>query len=277
MRTLLIDADILAYQSAAANEQRIDWGDGVVTRNADLREAKRTARDALDALVAELEADDFIICLSDDFNNFRKGIYPAYKSNRKGVERPVHLYDLKEWLSEKYPTQTRSYLEADDVMGILATEPHTGERIIVSEDKDMQTVPALLYNPNRHILGVREISPDEAERFMFWQAICGDQTDGYPGCPGAGPKAADAILDLNMAYFPVHREITRGPRKGEIETKWTLAESDEPTWRRIVSAYVKAGLGEADAAIQVNLARILKHTDFDGSRPIKWVPPVEAN
>jgi hypothetical protein len=33
---------------------------------------------------------------------------------------------------------------------------------------------------------------------------------------------------------------------------------------------VKAGLTEADAVVQVNLARILKHSDIDGNRVIPW-------
>lgn len=274
LRTLLIDADILAYQCSAATEQRIDWGDGVVSRIADFREARRSARDRIDALVADLQADNLIICLSDDFDNFRKELYPPYKSHRQRVERPTHLYDLKEWLSEKYPTRMIRFLEADDVLGIAATEPHSGERIIVSEDKDLQTVPALLYNPARHILGVREITPEDAERFMLWQAICGDPTDGYPGCPGSGPAAADRLLE-GRGWEPYVHVFQRGPRRGTEEVRWREVEMGR--WPAIVSAYRKAGLTEDDAVVQVNLARILKHGDFDGKRPIKWVPPRGAN
>jgi DNA polymerase I len=155
-------------------------------------------------------------------------------------------------------------------MGILATEPHQGERIIVSQDKDMQTIPGLLYNPNKHILGVRSISPEEAERFMLWQAICGDQTDGYPGCPGSGPAAAERLLD-GFGWETFTHTFKSGPRKGQTEDRWREVDMG-CRWAAIVSAYEKAGLGEADAVIQVNLARILKASDFDGKRPIRWAP-----
>lgn len=268
-RTLLIDADILAYQSSASNEQRIDWGDGITSHAADLKQAKRDARDALDHLVEKLDADDFIVCLSDDFQNFRKDFYPPYKTNRKDTVRPEHLYDIKEWLGQKYPTQLRPRMEADDVMGILSTEPHTGDRIIASADKDMQTIPGLLYNPNKPELKVRSITAEQAERFMLWQAITGDQTDGYPGCPGSGPKAADQLLD-GQGWESFSHEFRSGPRKGTEETRWRVKEMGR--WAAIVSAYEKAGLSENDAIVQVNCARILKHSDMDGSRIIRWTP-----
>lgn len=268
-RTLLIDADIIAYRASASNEQRIDWGDGVVSCEADFDGAKRDARDTLDALVEQLEATDLIVCLSDDFSNWRKDIYPLYKTNRAETVRPQHLYDMKDWLAETYPTDRRPRLEADDVMGILSTEPHKGERIIVSADKDMQTIPGLLFNPNKDSF-VREVTPEEAERFMLWQGICGDQTDGYPGCPGSGPGAAEPLL-AGIGWESFVHTFKSGPRKGLEETRWREVDMG-CRWAAIVSAYEKAGLTEADAVIQVNLARILKHSDMDGTRIIPWAP-----
>jgi DNA polymerase-1 len=271
-RTLLIDADIIAYQAAASNEQRVDWGDGVVSVSADFEAAKKDAKDTLDNLVSLLDATDLIVCLSDDVTNWRKDVYPLYKTNRAETVRPQHLYDMKDWLAEAYTVDRRPRLEADDVMGILSTEPHKGERIIVSADKDMQTVPGLLFNPNKDKF-VRTIEPEEAERFMLWQGLTGDQTDGYPGCPGVGPKGADEVLDYRF-WFQWAREFKRGPRKGQIVMEWDYRDDgDESRWDRIVAAYTKAGLTEADAVIQVNLARILKHGDMDGNRIIPWAPP----
>lgn len=269
-RTLLIDADIIAYQNSAANEQRFDWGDGVVSKSSDLKAAKRAARDELEHLMETLDGTDLIICLSDDYSNFRKDIYPAYKSNRKGTERPEHLYDLKEWLGEKYPSMIMPRFEADDVMGILSTEPHKGDRIIVSADKDMQTVPGLLFNPGKD-KKVRTITPEQAEQFMLWQALTGDQTDGYPGCPGCGPVAADYVLSGRL-WLRKEREITRGPNAGTVRIEWVFDEGHPDVWQCIVAVYERAGLTAADAITQVNLARILKHGDVDGNRVIPWVP-----
>jgi DNA polymerase I len=271
IRTLLIDADIIAYQSSAANERKYDWGEGVTSQVADFDAAKQQAAEAIDGFAEQLKADHVIVCLSDDLNNFREKVWPRYKQHRAGNERPQHLYDLKEWLASEFKTETRPHLEADDVMGILSTEPHEGERIIVSIDKDMQTVPGMLFNPAKDTR-VRHITPKQAERFMLWQALTGDQTDGYPGCPGIGPKAADMILDESLWFVRHEREITKGKNAGSTEVKWRVEETDAPVWDRILSAYHRAGLTGDDAITQVNLARILKHSDMEGSRIIPWVP-----
>lgn len=270
-RTLLIDADIVAYQSTAANERTYDWGDGVTSKVSDFSAAKRAAAETIDHLADTLKADAVIVCLSDDVQNFRKNLYPAYKSNRTG-ERPEHLYDLKDWLAGAYKTDMRPWLEADDVMGILSTEPHEGQRIIVSADKDMQTVPGWLFNPNKD-KKPRRITREQANRFLLWQTLVGDQTDGYPGCPGCGPKTADKLLD-GHEWFKTEREITRGKRKGEIDVTWDLLPTlrECTPWSAVLTAYHKAGLTAKDAILQANLARILKHGDMQGNRVIPWEP-----
>ena len=247
-RTLLIDADIIAYMSSASHEQNIDWGYGVVSHTADLKASQQHAEDEIDHIVTKLKADSVIICLSDDFDNFRNGVWSQYKQNRASSKRPEHLYDMKEWLGEKYETRLTQKLEADDVMGILATEPHEGERIIVSEDKDMRTIPALVYHPNRPKNGVMEISELDAIRFLFWQTICGDPTDGYPGVKGVG-KSSEYALDV------------------------LTAEDEVEAWDNVLMAYGSKGLSESSAITQCNLARILKHGDYAEGRVIPWVPP----
>ncbi|MCV5902166.1 hypothetical protein OFN63_39325, partial [Escherichia coli] len=74
----------------------------------------------IEELRKELKLDVVIMCLTDD-HNWRKDVLPTYKENRKGVRKPVGLQELKQRLSEHYETYIRPSLEADDVMGILAT------------------------------------------------------------------------------------------------------------------------------------------------------------
>lgn len=271
LRTLLIDADILAYSAAASNQTIVQWDEGAEPSVATDRDAaERQIADAIDKLMADLNADDYLLCLSDDFQNFRKDVWAQYKGNRKTVERPVMLYDLKEWMADNFPHDRRRKLEADDVMGILATEPGSGEdRIIVSADKDMQTIPGLLYRPQEG--KVRWIDPEEADRFHLMQTLMGDATDGYPGCPGVGPDKASSALDERYGWAPHEHIFRAGPRKGTSETRWEKVDMDDP-WKIVVSHFYKAGLTAHDALVQARLARILRWTDFDGKRPILWKP-----
>jgi DNA polymerase-1 len=280
-RTLLLDADLLAYHASAANERRYNWGDGIKSVAADELKARAFAEERIEKFADKLKADEVIVCLSDDFNSFRKDrVDPNYKSNRNEVERPLHLYDIKDYLAETYDTVRWTALEADDVMGILATDPtRTDERIIVSSDKDMMSVPGKLYRPPIWLQGklirkgvLMDISLEEADRFHLYQTLIGDATDGYKGAPGIGPKAAEAILD-GVMWVQQERTLKSGPRKGLTLTEWKPSEGAYiPAWLRVVAAFEKAGLTEAEALQQAQLARILRYEDWDGRSPRLWLP-----
>jgi DNA polymerase-1 len=287
-RTLLLDADLLAYHASAANQRSYDWnGDGNKSVAADELPARRFAEEKIEKLADKLKADEVIVCLSDDFNSFRKDrVDPTYKANRNEVERPVHLYDIKDYLAETYDTVRWTALEADDVMGILATDPtRTDERIIVSQDKDMMSVPGKLYRPPIWLQGrlvrkgqLMDISVDEADRFHLYQTLVGDATDGYKGAPGIGPEMAKKLLDGHHFHSWTHT-FRSGPRKGLEEVRWAL--SDGPSsdhrrnpWKSVVSGFARFGLTEADAIKQARLARILRYEDWDGRSPRLWNPPL---
>jgi 5'-3' exonuclease len=282
-RTLLLDADLLAYRASSANQRSYDWnGDGNRSVAADEDAARVVVENEVERLADRLAADHVIICLSDDFNSFRKDrVDPTYKALRSSVERPVHLYDIKAWMEDTYDSLRWNTLEADDVMGIMATDPtRDDERIIVSADKDMMTIPGKLYRPQEQTGNkpvVRDISLEEADRFHLWQTIVGDVTDGYPGLPGDGPHAADKILDWLM-WRREERELQRGPRKGEIVSEWVYY-TDPPyhgsRWERVVAAFARRGLTEDDALKQARLARILRYGEYDGRTPRLWLPPSE--
>lgn len=246
-RTLLLDSDIVAYQVAAIQQKETAFGFGITEEH-----WEHDARSVIDRLVKKLNATDVIVCLTDT-ENFRKDILPTYKENRKDVIPPLLLKTVKQFLAENYDSYIRPTLEADDVMGILATNPKivTGDKIIVSEDKDMRTIPAKLYNPNHSKLGVQTISVEDADRFHLWQTIVGDMTDGYGGAKGVGKTSVYA------------EEVI-------------AAETLEEAWEIVWDAYSSVGLTEEDAIVQARCARILRHEDYDykNKRPILWNPPI---
>jgi DNA polymerase-1 len=260
----LIDADIVVYQSAAKAETTTDWGDDGIA----ITGSKSETIEAIDVLIADLmevtSADRAVLVFSDGAN-FRKEVYPPYKMNRAGKRKPVTYQFGREYAEEKYECISRPNLEADDVLGILATtvaKGYAGPKVVCSIDKDMRSFPCSLYNWRKPEDGVLEIAEVDADYAFFMQILMGDSTDGYPGCPGIGPVKADRMLAECVVIPPANTGVDSYFNK-------SLA------WEIVVAAYEKKGISEEDALAQARCARILRADDYDfGKRePILWTPP----
>ena len=185
-RVLLIDGDILLYKIALNNEVETDCGDGLWTLHCDETLCKADVDAVVDDLGASLQADDYVIALTDS-SNFRKDVLPSYKSNRKDKRKPITLKALRKYVLEKHNGVVWKNLEADDVMGIMATEPTDEERIVVSIDKDLRTVPCKL---SQDAMTVEQIPQRMADYWFMIQTLTGDKVDGYDGIEGVGIKTA---------------------------------------------------------------------------------------
>ena len=67
-------------------------------------------------------------------------------------------------------------------MGIAAS---SGDAIAVTIDKDLKGVPGWHYNPDKDECP-NYVDDAEADKFLAFQLIKGDSTDGIPGLPGKG-------------------------------------------------------------------------------------------
>jgi len=237
-RILLIDGDPIAYAASSATQCEYDLPEaGGKVVSARLDEATEIATDQVARLREKLKADDAIVCLSDDINNFRKAVDTTYKGNRKG-ERPVHLYDVKEHLAANCRFLRWPRLEADDVLGIVATRGDPDVKYcMVSVDKDLVGVPGWLFNPMKD-KKPRKISLIEANRWWMTQTLIGDPVDGYPGCRGVGSKSK-WVAAINQA------------------------DSLPAMWEIVEEAFCSKGFDNSDALRQARLARILRHGDYD--------------
>jgi DNA polymerase-1 len=276
MTTLLIDGDVVAYKIAASIERPTDWGDGLWTLHSDADEGIALLEDHLLDIRKKLGGKDHVVALTDQEANWRLSVWSDYKANRKGTRRPLCLGAMRKHLLENHRCYLRPRLEGDDVLGILATHPSLipGPKVLVSVDKDFFTVPGHFFRGAGSSQEVVEVTPEAADRYHMLQTLTGDATDGYPGCPGVGPVAAEKALDDMTRLIPYQHVLSRGPRKGEEETRFR-EEPAESVWEVVVSRYEAAELTEADALIQARVARILRHTDYDfaNKRVRLWSPP----
>lgn len=249
--TLLIDGDLYLHRGTSAVEKEVRWDDENHMLFSNEEEAMVAVEYEIEKLVGRFNPERVVVCLSMP-PLFRTEIDPTYKSNRAGVRKPVAYTACRERLEANYNVVKFPSLEADDVMGILATR--NDNAVICSMDKDMQQIPGRVWNHKE----LRFVSLDDADRWFMTQTLIGDTSDGYKGCPGIGPAKAEKLL--NEAFQAA------GVNGTDFMTE---------AWARIVKAYQKVRLTEGDALRQARLARILRADDWDfKKKEVKlWRPP----
>ncbi len=236
---LLLDGDQYLYKATVACEREVRWDTDNHVLGSNASEAFDLCMGLIEKTTNTLNSNRIQIALSAGLN-FRKEIAQSYKGNRVIVRKPLCYFEVMERLKKAYRCLGVDGLEADDLMGIWQTKDPTQDTIIVSEDKDMKTIPGKLYRQGV----LADITEAEANWNFLYQTLTGDSTDGYSGCPGVGPAGATKILNA------------------------------DPSWASVVAAYEKAGLDENDALVQARLARILRVSDWDSvtRKPILWSP-----
>jgi DNA polymerase-1 len=262
---LLVDGDVIAYKAAAAAEKVIFIPEtGLAVPYGKLVDAFGIVEGMMNEVSTALLDDaalwhggkdvttwNSIFCFScPRKDNFRLAINPAYKKNREGKPRPVLLPFLIDEMRRRYFSWSFPSCEADDCLGYFATNGHCfgDNRIIVSIDKDMKTIPGLFYDMDKkELVEVREY---DAMRAFLIQVLMGDAVDGYGGCKGIGKVRAERLVD---AHFPVGGPVA--------------------VWKAILEAYEKAGQTYDDALLTARMAYILRKGDISGGSPSKlWTP-----
>jgi len=235
-RVAVIDADIILYKACRVAEEEVNWGDDQWVLWSDLNKVKTIIDDQVGLIVEEMKAARSILCFSDT-KNYRKEINPEYKANRRGGRKPLCFTGALQYCKDTYENRQFSNLEADDVIGIIATTDNLlNEYVIVSEDKDLLTIPGLHWN-----LKTKEIfslSEKEADFNFYNQTLTGDTVDNYKGCPNVGKVTAEKLL---------RSALTKG----------------ENLWETVVTRFEKAGLKEEDAILNARMARILRKCEYN--------------
>lgn len=246
MTTLLIDGDEYLFRACVAHEMDIRWDEYNHVLQANEEACWIDFAGSIDKLAQKFGTQDIKLCFSGTYEtpNFRLAIDPSYKASRQEKRKPLCYAALRQEADDTYSTQAFPGLEADDVMGILATKPGAN-CIIVSQDKDMKTLPAKIWTGSELLT----ISQEEADFNHMMQTLTGDAVDGFKGCPGMGPVSAQKLLGEAMA-------------------------TEQGMWPYVVKAFEKKQLTEEDALRNARLARILRWDDWDRKlkQPKLWSP-----
>ncbi len=277
-RVALIDADVIAYQAAFKAEFPLDWGNGLWTMHANEGDVESFIVDEIESTIERCKASAAVLALSDRGSNFRKRIYPPYKANRDNQRKPMLLHHAREYMKTHWETWERQHLEADDVVGILATSNklYRKNSVIVSIDKDLSQIPGrhLRHDKENDKYWIEQISQAYGDELHLVQTLAGDQVDNYPGCPGVGEVTAWKIISDPRVLEYQERPKKTGKNKGEIVGVWEDMGPADTIWEGILYQFFRAGLTPQDALEQAQVAKILRaeNYDFRAKQPIPWYP-----
>lgn len=193
-QVLIVDGDILNFTVGRATEDYSDFGDQTCSSFSE-EDAIKLLDEGIQAIADKCgyEREDIIYSISCD-RNYRKRLFPTYKSNRKDVVKPLGLKFLRDHLiknAEKYNLFMIEELEADDCMGIAGTSGDVSISIY-SQDKDLRTIPVRQWDFKKNKFWTPNY--EQAMKWLYTQVLTGDTVDGYKGCPRIGKVKAEKAL-----------------------------------------------------------------------------------
>ena len=185
------------------------WDMGLVVRffyakGGDQYGAVRFAREVKET--AEREQADYVVgCCDPDGPTWRHGLFPQYKAhrNRKDATAILRQQIKAIELLQKFGTVMGAEgFEADDIVASVASAASRDGHlaIVYSGDKDIGQLMLLervricdkRFEVTRE--DVYERFGVQVEQLVDYLAIAGDASDGIPGVPGLGEKAASELL-----------------------------------------------------------------------------------
>jgi 5'-3' exonuclease len=182
LTNVLVDADIIAYRAAFSARD----------------EPEKQARQKVDEICGNIMYDchypeEYALGENTWFyltgsGNFRKDLatIKVYKGQRP--PKPEHLPATRDQLVERWGAEVVDGQEADDAIGIKATDLQ-GDCVIVSVDKDLLMIPGTHYNFVKQEW--TKVDQEQGDYFFYKQLLTGDQVDNIQGVPGIGPKKAE--------------------------------------------------------------------------------------
>lgn len=198
--------------------------------------------------------------------NFRHLLDASYKWSRERTDRPYHLQAVKQHAIDEWGAKVALLWEADDEIGMRATELTLGavDYCVSSLDKDLRQIPG------RHLLleqsGVKghlEVTERGAQLRLYAQILGGDPTDNIRGCWQVSYDGAFGLLE------PI---VDKGPR--------AMWEAVVAAYQRSIEKYGRDKCGYMDArAAALHTAQLVyihRYRPQDRTLPARWIPPGEA-
>ena len=186
----IIDSDSYMWKAALTCNTLVELGKDMFYEAWDLNKARVYLKETMGSLTAQAGCGEYVMVTAGGGINYRKYLYPTYKSNRKKEKRPLMLDKVREMCWAEFPMVSIPHLEADDTCRILLEEDKNN--VVISIDKDLRTFSGKIYDSYHG--DMRFISKQQAEANFKRQLLIGDKTDGYDGLPKVGLATANKLI-----------------------------------------------------------------------------------
>ncbi len=186
MKSLLIDADILAYR-VGFMAAKSSWDERLTTH---------TFNNLITEICDELNGTPSLYFTGRGPRYREKFANEIpYKVSREGKERPLYLPEVTDHAFNHFPCQISNseWGEADDLIACAAHSLNDYDSyVVVTIDKDLNMIPGHHYNPVKK----EKFFMDKKDAYIFFfkQLLAGDATDDIPGITGIGLTRAGKIL-----------------------------------------------------------------------------------
>lgn len=175
-----VDGDIIVYSVGfASNDDPVAF-------------ALHSVKTMLQGILDDCGAKEGILYITGSGNYRNEWALPdyPYKGNRKS-EKPRHFQAIRDYMVEHLDAVVAEGEEADDLLGIAATQHGHG---IASIDKDLNCIAGYHYNWKKGEVYV--VSPETADVFFYTQMLTGDATDNIAGLyKMVGKKATKKVIE----------------------------------------------------------------------------------
>lgn len=201
----LIDADSIVYRVCCAVEDKTIWNemevltgqetDLDIEHTIDLDIMYATIDGIIENILFATECKKAMICIGDGTKNFRFNNPLGYKENRKDLRKPEGFQEAIDYLVKEHKAILigNNLIEVDDEVVYLKTK-YPDKYMLCAIDKDV-----LYQTEGEHYNYVKDefitVTKEDTIKYLFYQALVGDASDGYKGCKGIGDKKAKELLE----------------------------------------------------------------------------------
>jgi 5''-3'' exonuclease (including N-terminal domain of PolI) len=193
----MVDADIVVYRVGFANRSGEPLSYTLQSVKTVMESIYNTFPDAPERRVYLTGKDNF----RDKLATIR-----VYKGNRDPLNKPEYYDEIRQYLIDYHGAEIIDGMEADDKLGIEQWKHKDRSTCIVGIDKDLLCIPGYHFNWVKSSMFYQTLA--EANKMYWTQVITGDTTDNIQGIPGAGPKAADKIINASDGtWLDMHNRV----------------------------------------------------------------------